>query len=303
MRWVICAAVALFLAPSAHAQDFDGTLRGPESVGPARFTKWSGVYFGGQAGYGGGQGDFSNATNGLLAYALRETELEAVANPSSWSLLGNSNSTVTSYGAFVGYNTQWQDLVLGGEIDYSRVNMTFTAPSTPIQGLTYYAQTLGGDQETEYQTTANATASLHLIDYASLRARAGWIFGDNFLPYGFAGFVVGRGQARESVGIGGEEITTQYNGTYTPLPVLALCPYPTNGYVAAVPQSCQTFGTENATGGNVSYLYGFDAGVGIDVALTPNMFLRGEFEYVHLFPINDITVDIAQARIGAGFKF
>jgi len=303
MRWVMCAVVALFLAPSAQAQDFDNALRGPESVGPARFTKWSGVYFGGQAAYGGGVGDFSNATNALLAYALRETQIEAVASPSSWPLVGNANATVSSYGGFVGYNSQWQDLILGAELNYSRVNMTFNAPSTPINGLTYFAYTAGGLQESEYLINAAAHATLHLTDYGSLRARAGWIF-NNFLPYGFAGFVVGRGNYTETVGIDGEIVTTQYNGSYVPQPILNACPYPTNAYISPVPpQSCQSFGVANSSGGNTTYMYGLDAGLGIDVALTPNIFLRGEFEYVHFFSINDITVNIAQARIGGGLKF
>ena len=31
------------------------------------------------------------------------------------------------------------------------------------------------------------------------------------------------------------------------------------------------------------------AGVGIDVALTQNIFLRGELEYIYFFPVDGIT--------------
>jgi outer membrane immunogenic protein len=301
MRWVICALVVLGIAPPAFAQDFD-ILRGAQSVGPATFANWSGFYAGGQAAYGGGVGNFNNASNSLLAYALRETEIESVADVSAWPLIGNASGSSPSYGAFVGYNSQWQNIVLGAEIDYSHVNMVFTAPSTPISGLTYFSQTLGGNQENEYLINATGSAALHLTDYASLRARAGWIFDDKFLPYGFAGFVVARGSYSESAGIDGEIVTTQFNGVSTPQPVLNFCPFPTNAYIASVPQTCQTFGTQDSSGGT-SYMYGFDAGLGIDFAVTQNLFLRGEFEYVHIFPLHDITADIAQARVGVGYKF
>ena len=35
-------------------------------------------------------------------------------------------------GAFLGYNTQWQDLILGVEAIYTHTNLNTTAPSTPI---------------------------------------------------------------------------------------------------------------------------------------------------------------------------
>ena len=41
----------------------------------------------------------------------------------------------------------------------------------------------------------------------------------------------------------------------------------------------------------------------LDWALTPNIFLRGEFEYVQFAPIANIVASIATARVGAGFKF
>ena len=50
-------------------------------------------------------------------------------------------------------------------------------------------------------------------------------------------------------------------------------------------------------------LYGFSVGGGVDWALTPNIFLRGEFEYVQFAPIASIVASIVTARVGAGFKF
>ena len=180
MRWVICAVVLLALAPSAFAQDFDA-LRGPQSVGPPSFTRWSGFYFGGQIGYSGATTNFQGTTQGPLAYALRDSLVESDFEPSQWPLLGNDGADATSYGGFVGYNTQWQELVLGAEIDYSRVNMSFFAPSTPM-GRSFTNPPDATGAVTMYNIEAAASATLHLTDYASLRARAGWIFGNNPCP-------------------------------------------------------------------------------------------------------------------------
>src|SRR4051812_46278183 len=118
MRWVIGALVTAVLAQNAHAGDF---LRGSQAVGPAMFTRWSGFYAGGQIGYSSSSGDFSQSTQSLLAYSLRESALETNAIPSSWKVLGSvATAAAQNYGGFIGYNTQWQDLIIGAEINYTR---------------------------------------------------------------------------------------------------------------------------------------------------------------------------------------
>ena len=60
----------------------------------------------------------------------------------------------------------------------------------------------------------------------------------------------------------------------------------------------------NASPGTSSALaYGFMAGGGIDIALTANIFVRGEFEYAQFAPISGIVAEIMTARVGAGLKF
>ena len=303
MRWLICAVGVLALAPSAFAQDFDA-LRGPQTVGPPSFMRWSGFYFGGQAAYSGGTANFQGTTQGPLAYQLRDSVIESTYSPSQWSLLGNDGADATSYGGFVGFNTQWQELVLGGEINYSRANMAFAAPSTPIDRLVTTVDS-NTQAETLWNLGANGSGTLRLIDYASLRARAGWAFGNNFLPYGFAGFVVGRADFRELAEIGGPTATTGptlitnpatgTTTTYVPAPVLPCNP--------SVPESCSFFEAGSSDSANATLMYGFNFGGGVDIALMSNVFLRGEFEYIHFLPYNGIVLDMATARIGAGFKF
>ena len=142
MRWVFCGLFALTLASPAAAADFDipppgpaanyGILRGSETVGPATFTRWSGFYAGGQIGLSNANADFSDTTQSLVAYALRATTLESQQAPSQWPVLGNANQSAIGYGAFVGYNTQWQDLILGMEANFNRASFSLHATSSPI---------------------------------------------------------------------------------------------------------------------------------------------------------------------------
>jgi hypothetical protein len=50
-------------------------------------------------------------------------------------------------------------------------------------------------------------------------------------------------------------------------------------------------------------LYGFDVGGGMDVALTPNIFVRGEYEYTRFAPTSNVLITVSSARVGGGFKF
>ena len=51
----------------ARLQPISTCVRGPQTVGPATFTRWTGFYAGGQFGYSSGNVDFSKATQPLIA--------------------------------------------------------------------------------------------------------------------------------------------------------------------------------------------------------------------------------------------
>ena len=51
------------------------------------------------------------------------------------------------------------------------------------------------------------------------------------------------------------------------------------------------------------FAYGFATGLGLDFAVTANLFVRGEFEYIYFAPIDGIQVSLSNARVGAGVKF
>jgi outer membrane immunogenic protein len=50
-------------------------------------------------------------------------------------------------------------------------------------------------------------------------------------------------------------------------------------------------------------LWGYSVGAGLDWALTPNIFVRGEFDFDQFAPISNVSVTIAGGRLGAGLKF
>jgi opacity protein-like surface antigen len=273
MRWVICAVVVLALPPGALADDLD-VLRGSQTVGPGNFMNWTGFYAGGQYGYSDASASFGNSTQAPIAYSLRELALESEFTPSAWPVLGSADRGTSGYGGFVGYNSQWQDLILGIEANYNHISSTLVAPDTPISRIT--PATSGGNT---YLVNIDAAGTVTNLDYATLRGRAGWVFG-NFLPYGFAGVAFGQANIAVSATVSGEQNPA------------AICTAP-----------CYPFAFTTTAGKNSELMYGFTVGGGLDVALTQNIFLRGEYEYVQFAPVSGILVSIASAHVGAALKF
>jgi outer membrane immunogenic protein len=281
MRWVICAVVVLAFAPGALADDLN-LLRGSQSVGPATFPNWSGFYFGAQADYSSESADFTKASQPLLASSLRNLTLEEDDHISLDQVLGKSSTRTQGYGGFVGYNTQWQDLVLGVEANYIHGPATIVGTSTPLLDRVVTAGT------NTYSVNVAATGTMDITDYGSLRARAGWLIGNNFMPYGFAGL---------ALGYGGYSVSTLVYGQQDPqTPPVVPC------NLVADP-TCVDYAFNNSAGRNNVFLYGFSVGGGVDVALASNVFLRAEYEYMQFAEIANITAAISSVRVGVGFKF
>jgi opacity protein-like surface antigen len=267
----------LGLVSPAAADDFD-ILRGSQPVGPATFTRWSGFYAGGQVGLSSASAGFSNATQSLVAYSLRETTLEQDDAPSQWQVLGTASSNAVGYGGFAGYNTQWQDLIVGVEANYNHAAFSLHAPVSPI-GRTTFDST-----GSAYTVNITGSGSMAAEDFATLRLRSGWVVGD-FLPYGFIGLALGVASTSTSATTSGEQYTSGVVGTCT----------------AAEP--CFPFSFINNAGVNQAMLYGLTIGAGVDVAITANIFLRAEFEWDQFNPPPGFFASIASGRVGAGFKF
>ena len=283
------------LSPT-FAADYDlPILRGSEpvapiapvmTVGPATFTRWSGFYVGGDFSYNYTTADFSSATQPLVGSSLQGTAVEQCCAPSQLQLLGRASDSAFGGGGFFGYNTQWQDLILGLEANYTHTSLNVTAPSFAAVGRSYPPPASGSAPNTTTVTSVNlgnGTGHLNLTDYAETRGRAGYTLG-NLLPYGFVGLVVGLADYSVSA-------TTD-----------AACTTTISSTISDT-ERCAGFPITTSAGTSNTLLWGVSVGAGLDWALTQNFFLRGEFEFVQFAPISNINVPLVSGRVGAGFKF
>jgi opacity protein-like surface antigen len=242
---------------------------------PAYF-RWEGVYVGGQVTAAIGNADFTNSTQPLLALMFRVLTLETEQHPSTWQVLGASDNHGTGFGGFAGYNKQFDNTLLGVELNYTRSNLTVVAPSFPIG-----RQTPTLSNGLTYQVDLSGAGSLKIEDYTTLRARLGWVI-DNFMPYATVGVAAGRADIAVSV-------TCHCVQTAPP-------PNPNN--IQPVDFSFTT-----STNKQQAVLFGYAAGGGLDVALTHNLFGRVEYEYVQFPPVAQITSHIHSGRVGFALKF
>ncbi|MEA2989758.1 MAG: outer rane immunogenic protein [Alphaproteobacteria bacterium] len=287
MRRLAIVLATIGLAADASAGDFDipdlPVLRGssPFIPAPPTFTRWSGAYAGVQAGYGNGRFDFSGATKSLIAYELRELALESQQHPSSWKFLGTANDTNQSVGIFAGYNSQFDDAVLGVDVHYNRTDFIAIAPSSPIARLT----SAGGNT---YAVTLDGAATMRITDWGVARVRGGYVI-DTVMPYVTAGVAFGRADISRSVTI------SIIENPFSPFD-------PTQCPSAANP-SCGQFVFTNSETKKGSFIFGWALGGGADVMLMPHVFLRGEYEYVAFSGLAGIKTSMHTARLGGGFKF
>ena len=113
--------------------------------------------------------------------------------------------------------------------------------------------------------TADTSAVVGVSDFGSLRARAGYAWGC-FLPYAFIGG-----------GLGSQ--TVDRYASASPAPV----------------QPATTFTSKT------KLVYGYSAGIGVDVMLVGGLFARGEYEFQRV--TSDIESNINTVRAGIGYKF
>jgi len=278
MRWVVCAVLVLAIAPPAFAGDM--VLRGSQPV-----YHWGGFYGGAQVGYTSSEINFGTAGSSDIGFLLRDTAIEQDQQISQWTVLASRSPGSTGAGGFIGYNTEWDDLILGLELNYNRVSLKATSADSISRSFTD-STNLPAGHNYFYTVSSGVQASISMQDIAELRARAGWEAGI-FLPYAFGGLAVSRANVT-SLG------TISYTATDNPASQIPpLTPLPD---LAAGPLS-------QGNSQNNVIAYGIAAGFGVDMAVLPNVFIRGEFEYTYFAPIEGIHVTLSTARVGAGFKF
>jgi outer membrane immunogenic protein len=282
MRGLVVAVLVWGAASAAQAADLSDLpiLRGGLTEGLANSrVNWDGYYVGGQAGYGASDEKFSGSNQTMTAALLANTAIESAYGVSQWPLpFGKTTGKTSAFGAFAGYNSQWDDVVLGVEISYMHGSFGGTASasmsrsfSTPISGF-YHA------------VTSNAASSISISDVATIRGRAGYAMG-RFLPYAFFGLALGKADTTRSV-----SVDDNYATTYAV--AVSSCN-------SATPPFCATLSA--AEGQHNRLIYGYSAGLGVDVNLYAGLFARFEYEYVRF--ATTVDTNINTVRAGLGYKF
>ncbi|HEV3500913.1 MAG TPA: outer membrane beta-barrel protein [Bradyrhizobium sp.] len=293
MRRFLLAAVMFGAASGAQAADLSDLpiLRGSFPGGLSTATRnWDGWYVGGQVDYTSSNIDLTHATQTMTNFLLRNSVIQAPV--SQLGLFSAQHAQSTGFGAFVGRNFQWDDLVFGLEANYVHLNSLATSAKNQLARRfdNPGGQTLPLNHTDEYIVTLTGTAALQIKDVVTFRGRVGWATG-NFLPYVFGGVAVGRLAVSRSVSVTSNEFDI-FNGTdpITGQPIQTITPL-----------SSLTLSQTEARGNN--YTAGYTGGLGTEVMLFGNLFGRFEWEYVKFLSVKNMTSDMNSARLGIGYKF
>jgi outer membrane immunogenic protein len=276
MRRFVLAAAMIGAASCAQAADMPDLpiLRGGFADGlTSGRVDWAGFYIGGQVTHGAADMDFTNSGQDLLAKLLNNVDIEGQFDLSKWPLLSTAHAKGSGYGGFVGYNFQWDDALVGIELNYTHGTLLGSSSGSQARSFFFPAN---------YFTTANvsSSSSMEITDFGSLRVRGGYAIG-SFLPYGFAGVALGQANINRRA-----DATLRYTYVGNAIP-----PLPNIGPV--------TYSlTDNA---NSHFISGFAGGLGVDMMLCAGLFLRAEWEYLRFFTTVDTTVNTVRA--GLGYKF
>ncbi|MGY0571481.1 outer membrane protein [Bradyrhizobium sp. RDM12] len=273
MRRLWLAAVMLGTVSAAHAADMPDVpiLRGSFTDGLSNSNvNWQGFYVGGQAGYGSSDESFSGTNTNMLAALLDHNVVEQM-QVSQWNLgLGKQSSRASGYGAFFGYNEQWEDAVYGLEVSY--LHGSYGGSSNAFKELVSGTALSDG---AFHDVAVTSSAAISISDMATFRGRAAYAWGC-FLPYMFGGLALGKADISRSVLVT-DAVST--NGvSWTPLQPLSA----------------------NDTQHN-HLIYGYTAGLGVDVNLVGGLFMRAEYEYIRFSSAVDTSINTVRA--GLGYKF
>ncbi|WCS28279.1 outer membrane beta-barrel protein [Methylobacterium sp. NMS14P] len=298
----LLAVLGLCGVNTARAADLDyDYLRGADyDPVPAPVVDWSGVYVGGHGGFTSTSLGFGNTAQPIVANDLRQTSVESQYHVSTL-MSSNANRRVngTSFGAFVGYNIQFDEIVLGIEADYTHFGSGGAVTDTIGR------QMVTNDGFVNYVNLASSSRT-KLNDYATLRARAGYAFG-NILPFVTGGFAIGSAQIADHVSVqvaGYDQTTYRANQAITDATKPAFVGrYGYSSFDASNPNAGILSDPLVFNRAKTKIVGGFSAGTGVDYAITPNILLRAEYQYVLFDAFDGHKVNLNTVRAGAAVKF
>src|ERR1700687_1144752 len=274
MRGLLIAAMTFGAVSAVQAADMPDLpiLRGAFTDGlTSSRVNWQGYYIGGQAGYGSSDENFKGSNTNILAALIANNVIQEMG-VAQWNLgLGKNSARAPGYGAFAGYNWQSDDVVLGLETSY--LHGSFGGKATAFKALR------SGSVLSDnffHDVSVTSSAAIAISDMATFRARAACAYGC-FLPYVFGGFALGNANITRSVRVT-DGVSLAPLGPFTALRPLS---------------------AEDAVHNHL--IYGYTAGLGIDVNLIGRLFLRAEWEYIRF--TTPVDTNINPVRAGLGYKF
>src|SRR4051794_21621152 len=198
MRGLLVVAAIVATTQLAQAADLPElpVLRGAVSEGLSFSSiNWQGYYIGGQVGYGSSDENFARtpSTAPLLKQLLANTIIEDEMSVSGWATnpFGKKSGRSSGWGAFGGYNLQWDDVgVCVGE-SYLHGGFGGSFQPAPVRRI----QTLSDTNI--HDVTSSSLASISISDILTLRARGAYQCGI-FLPYMFGGVALGNADISRS---------------------------------------------------------------------------------------------------------
>jgi opacity protein-like surface antigen len=274
MRRLLLAAMISGAVSGAQAADMPDLpiLRGAFTDGlTTSKANWQGYYIGVQGGLGTSDMNFTGATKSIAAHLLSGTALESYGGVSSWPLGGKISTHGNGFGGFAGYNSQWDDVVLGVEASY--MHGSFGGSQTDSMSRFFGAG--GGYTD---QVTYESIGRMSISDIATLRGRAGYAVGA-FLPYMFGGVALGQADIIRTAHIFGNQINPNVAPPFDNVP----------------------FDLSATDAKNSHFIYGYSFGLGVDVQLISCLFLRAEWEYIRF--TSSIDTNVNTVRVGLGYKF
>jgi outer membrane immunogenic protein len=285
----LLVAFGLFASISgATAAEYElpPTLRGAEAVLPGASPccpRWSGFYGGGQVSHSSMTADFGRGVSDLAAFIVRDSILEAPV--SNFNTLPEVSSNAFGYGGFFGYNSQWEELILGWELNYTHTSLSARAEDS-LSRIIADNTAAPPDHNFFYDVTVSGNAHVRVTDILMLRGRAGWTVG-NFLPYAFLAPGIVRADVTRAATV--SSIRTDVPNVTDPV---------------TPPLAPVFFGPISRTDSKLAgYYFAYTYGLGLDVEVMPRVFVRLEYEGLHIPNIKDMQVSIQTLRTGIGLKF
>ncbi|SFJ05319.1 outer membrane protein [Methylobacterium brachiatum] len=268
----------------ARAADLDyDYLRGAEyDPIPAAVPviDWSGVYVGGHGGYTSAALGFKNALSPMVYGRSHDSTAETDFGASGLLSPPSKRVGSASFGGYTGYNVQYGSFVFGIEGDYTNFGRLGYSGDSISRTKTNSL----GLQET---LALNGTSATRINDYGTLRARLGYAI-DSLMPYVTGGVAIGRARVADSLSYSDSGFdVSAYNATLAGTPT-----YVNRFNTAYYEQRSRT-----------KVVAGVALGAGIEYAITPNILLRAEYQYVLFDSFDGHKVNLNTVRAGAAIKF